>query len=71
MANNEPLKHVVARVPRDMHKALIVYTKVHDTNIQTIMTDLLEQYLRERGVFPGQTTVPQGNIQGERVAQSA
>jgi predicted transglutaminase-like cysteine proteinase len=63
--DKEPLKHVVARVPRDVHKALIVYTKIHDTNIQAVMIDLLEQYLRERGALPGQTP------QSERLAQSA
>jgi hypothetical protein len=65
MANNEPLKHVVTRVPRDVHKALMVYTKVHDTNIQAVMADLIDQYLRERGALPGQTP------QSERLAQSA
>jgi len=69
MTAKGPIKQVSARVPLEMAKALDHCATDDETTIQAVVYQLVEQYLRDRGVYPRKPA--QGNIQGERAAQSA
>ena len=49
-------RRIVARAPNDLHKALKIYADQHDTSIEAIVVDLVEQYLRTQNALPMQRT---------------